>query len=196
VKNSGQRNAHGRKHATSGALWLCAALAVVALTGAGCGSGSSDTTTTTAAAGTGSGTSASAHDTAVKFAECMRANGVGGFPDPDAAGKLTIDEVANGSSLDTSSAAFKQAISACKDLEPPGFTGRKATAQEQDARLQFARCVRRNGVKDFPDPARDAPLVDTNRIPSSATPAGMRSLNAAMRKCGSYAAMAGVRAGQ
>jgi hypothetical protein len=170
---------------------------MVALTAAGCGSGSSSgTTTATAPAGTGSGTSASAHEKAVKFAECMRANGVGGFPDPDAAGTLTIDEVANGSSLDTNSAAFKQAISACKDLEPPGFTGHKATAQEQAGRLQFARCVRRNGVTDFPDPARDAPLVDTNRIPSSATPAGMGSLNAAMRKCGSYAASAGVRGGQ
>jgi hypothetical protein len=196
VKNRGQRDSHGRKNATSGTLWLLAALALVALIGAGCGSASSGATTATAPAVARSGKSASAHEKAVKFAECMRTNGVGGFPDPDAAGKVTIDEVANGSSLDTSSAAFKQAISACKDLEPPGFTGHKATAQEQDARLQFARCVRRNGVKDFPDPARDAPLVDTNRIPSSATPAGMGSLNAAMRKCGSYAARAGVPAGQ
>src|SRR5579875_3096072 len=28
---------------------------------------------------------------AVKFAECMRANGVKAFPDPDASGQLTID---------------------------------------------------------------------------------------------------------
>jgi hypothetical protein len=37
--------------------------------------------------------------------------------------KNAIDAVANGSSLDISSAAFKQAMSACQDLEPPGFTG-------------------------------------------------------------------------
>jgi hypothetical protein len=53
------------------------------------------------------------------FADCMRDNGVSAFPDPDASGELTIDAVANGSSLDTNTAAFKQAISACKDLQPP-----------------------------------------------------------------------------
>jgi hypothetical protein len=177
------------------ALWPLAALVGVVLIGAGCGGGSGDHAATTGAAGSGAG-HASAHAKAVKFAECMRANGVSDFPDPDAAGRLTIDEVANGSSLDTSSAAFERAMGACKELEPAGFTGHKATATEQDARLRFAQCVRDNGVTDFPDPTRDAPLVDTNKIPSSATPAGMSNLNAAMRKCSSYAAKAGVRAGQ
>ena len=92
------------------------------------------------------------HEKAVKFAECMRANGVSAFPDPDASGELTIDAVANGSSLDTSTAAFEQAISACKDLEPPGFTGHERSAQQQEAALEFAQCIRDNGVKDFPDP--------------------------------------------
>ncbi len=178
------------------ALWPLAALVAVVLIGAGCsGGGSGDDAATTGTPSSGAG-HASAHEKAVKFAECMRANGVSDFPDPDPAGRLTIDEVANGSSLDTSSAAFARAMSACKDLEPAGFTGHKATATEQDARLQFAQCVRDNGVKDFPDPTRDAPLVDTDKIPSSATPAGMSNLNAAMRKCSAYAAKAGVRAGQ
>jgi hypothetical protein len=56
----------------------------------------------------------------VKFAEWMRANGVSAFPDLNASGELTIDGIASGSSVDTSSAAFEQALSACKDLEPPG----------------------------------------------------------------------------
>ena len=65
----------------------------------------------------------------MKFAECMRDNGVREFPDPDASGELTIDGVVNGSSLDPSSAAWKQAIGACKDLQPPGFTGHKRKRQ-------------------------------------------------------------------
>ena len=65
-------------------------------------------------------------------------------------------------------AAFKQAISACKDLEPPGFTGTTRTPEQQQAALEFAQCIRDNGVKDFPDPATDGPLIDTNRIPSTA----------------------------
>ena len=47
------------------------------------------------------------HAQAMKFAQCMRDNGVSEFPDPDASGAFTIDAIANGSSLDTNSAAFK-----------------------------------------------------------------------------------------
>jgi hypothetical protein len=149
-----------------------------------------------ASTGSSGGNTTTNRDQAVKFAECMRANGVREFPDPDASGQLTIDAIANGSSLDTNSAAFKQAISACKDLEPPGFTGGKRSPEQQKAALKFAQCVRDHGVKDFPDPAPDAPLVDTNRIPSAARPGGISILNAAMQKCGDFAAAAGVTGGK
>ena len=95
----------------------------------------------------------------------MRKNGVSDFPDPDASGDLTIDGVVNGSSVNPDGAAWKQAIGACKGLQPPGFTGSKATPKQMSARLKFAECIRENGVKDFPDPTKDGPLVDTNRIP-------------------------------
>ena len=170
-------------------LWPLAALAMIAVIVAGCGNGSAGT-------GSGGNSTAATHEKAVKFAECMRANGVSAFPDPNASGELTIDAVANGSSLDTDTAAFKQAMSACKDLEPPGFTGGKVTDQQRKARLKFAQCVRENGVKDFPDPANDEPLVDTRKIPSAATPGGMSILNAAMHKCGDFAAAAGVTGGR
>jgi hypothetical protein len=124
----------------------------------------------------------------------MRDNGVREFPDPDASGQLTIDGVLNGSSLDPSTAAWKQAVSACKDLEPPGFTGHKRTAQQQEAALKFAQCIRENGVKDFPDPTPDGPLIDTDRIPSLAgkDPRSDPGLTAAMQKCRDAASAAGV----
>ena len=171
---------------------LLAALAMLAVIVAGCSNGSAGTGNSTATSGGNS--TATKHEKAVKFAECMRANGVSAFPDPNASGELTIDAVANSSSLDTSSAAFAQALSACKDLEPPGFTGHARTAQEQEAALEFAQCIRDHGVKDFPDPAIDEPLVDTRRIPSAARPGGMSILNAAMQKCDASAA--GVRGSQ
>jgi hypothetical protein len=153
-----------------------------------------------APAGSGSGSSggggdptATAHEKGVKFAECMRRNGVSKFPDPGASGKLTIDAVANGSSLDPSTPAFKQAISACKDLEPAGFTGGKRSSAQQSAALTFARCIRANGVPDFPDPIPNGPLVDTNRIPSAAQSGGMAILQSAMQKCRDAAAAAGVQ---
>jgi hypothetical protein len=168
-----------------------AALAIVALL-----SGASSN----AAAQTG--TSSSGNNTAhtdqqaTKFAQCMRANGVSEFPDPDASGTLTIDGIANGSSLDTNSAAFKQAIAACKNLQPPGFTGHKRTAQEQENALKFAQCIRDNGVKDFPDPAPDAPLIDTSRMPGDPAARSIPALREAMEKCRDLAANAGVSGGR
>ena len=132
----------------------------------------------------------------MKFAECMRKNGVREFPDPDASGTLTIDGIANRSSVDTSSAAFKQAIAACKDLQPPGFTGRKRSPEQQQAALKFAQCIRDNGVKDFPDPAPDGPLIDTSRMPGSPGARSIPGLDAAMQKCRDLAANAGAVGGR
>jgi hypothetical protein len=172
--------------------WLAGAIAIVAVT-AGCGStGGNHGASPPDTGGSGASTSTT-RAKAVKFAECMRSNGLGGFPDPHASRALTIDAVANGSSLNTSSGTFKHALSTCKHLEPAGFTGNQRSPQEQTAALAFAHCVRENGVRDFPDPSKTDPLVDTDRIPSAAKPGGLTILNAAMRKCGRYAAAAGVR---
>jgi hypothetical protein len=169
-----------------------AALAIVALMGTACGSAENGNTSTgslgtgsTSTASTASSKTATNREKAMKFAACMRDNGVTKFPDPNASGELTIDAVANGSSLDTSTPAFQKAISACKDLEPPGFTGHARSAQQQEHALEFAQCMRDNGVKDFPDPTRDGPLIDTTRIPSAAG-RGARDIpgfQAAVAKC-------------
>ena len=182
---------------------------MVALLSAGCsnapagtGTGSSGGNTNAAAApaetgiGSSGGNTAATRAQAVKFAECMRANGVKQFPDPDASGQLTIDGIANGSSLDTNSAVFKQANSACKDLQPAGFVGHKRTAQEQENALKFAQCIRDNGVKDFPDPGPDDALIDTSRMPGNPNGRSIPGLQAAMQKCRDLAANAGVVAGR
>jgi hypothetical protein len=171
-----------------------AALALIAMVVLISACGSSAPTATGTGSSSGGNNTATNHEKAVKFADCMRNNGVSAFPDPPASGELTIDGVANGSSLDTNSPAFKQAISACKNLEPSGFTGQKATPQQMDARLKFAQCMRENGVNDFPDPTPNGPLIDTNRIPSLAgkDPRTDPGLNAAMHKCRDFATAAGV----
>jgi len=190
--------------------WWLAALVMLTLIVAGCSNASAGTGTasggnqnaapTPAGRGSSGGTTAAATTTAfgqaVKFAACMRTNGVSQFPDPGASGTFTIDAIANGSSLDTNSAAFKQAMSACRNLEPPGFTGGQRSPEQQQAALKFAQCIRNNGVTDFPDPAPDGPLVDTNRIPSAATSGGKSLLRAAMQKCRDFSAAAGVTGGQ
>ena len=171
-----------------------AALAIVALismTSAGCGSNeaseSGTASSTGAASGTGSTsagttntgatTKLTAHEKAVKFAECMRANGVPHFPDPDPKGDFNFG-------VDVTVDVWLKAIDACKALKPPGALSAKRTPKEQSASLRFAQCVRDHGVKDFPDPVNGEPLIDTYKIPSSNKPGGMTILNAATDKCG------------
>ncbi len=181
-------------------LWLLVAFALLALISAGCSSALAGTGSSGNGAApvdsSGGNNSAANGEQAYKFAQCMRDNGVSQFPDPNASGQLTIDQIVNGSSLDPNSTAWKKAISACKDLEPAGFTGSKRTPEQQQAAIKFAQCIRDNGVKDFPDPDPNGPLVDTNRIPSASRNSGMSMLRAAMKKCSGYAAAAGVTGGR
>jgi hypothetical protein len=165
------------------------ALALVALIGlisAGCGSNAPSKTGTASSTGTGGDKHATDQDKAVKFAECIREHSVPDFPDPDAKGEFVYG-------VSVSPAVWQKAVDACKDLQPPGALSAKRSPKQQTASLKFAQCVRDNGVKDFPDPANGEPLVDTRRIPSTDRNGGMSMLNAAMQKCGQYAAAAGVR---
>jgi hypothetical protein len=164
----------------SRAVRLPALLATAALIGAGCGSNAPSETAT------GGARKATGQDKAVKFAECIREHGVPHFPDPDAKGEFNFG-------VDVSPAVWKKAVDACKDLQPPGTLSSKRTPKQQSASLEFAQCIRDNGVKDFPDPATGEPLVNTNRIPSAATDGGMSILNAAMQKCRDLGAEAGAQ---
>ena len=157
---------------------------LIGLITAGCGSSASSKTGTTSSTGTtstgtgssGANTKLTARDKAVKFAECIRAHGVSDFPDPDAKNQFEYG-------VSVSPAVWKQATTACKDLQPPGTLSAKRTPKQQSASLRFAQCVRDHGVKDFPDPVNGDPLIDTTKIPSSNKPGGMTILNAATHKC-------------
>ena len=158
--------------------WPLAALATVALIGAGCSDSPAEKgTASTASSSSTPDKKLTARDKAVKFAECIRTHGVSDFPDPNAKNQFEYG-------VSVSKAVWTQAVEACKDLQPPGTLSAKRTPKQQSASLRFAKCIRDNGVKDFPDPVNGEPLVDTYKIPSSNTPGGMDILNAAMQKCG------------
>src|SRR5258708_33130099 len=118
----------------------------------------------------------------MNWPHCMRDNGVSQCPDPDASGALTIDQVANGSSVDPNSATFKQALTACKDLEPAGFMGQARSAQQQEAALKFAQGMRDNGVKDLPYPAPTGHLIQQNQTHTSGRVAGRSVLHTCNNK--------------
>lgn len=113
--------------------WLAAVALLTAGLLAGCGGSSGDDAG--ASRGSASG------DSAVRFAECMRENGVPDFPDP-VDGRITM------SSAQAGSAAMRAAQEACQELAPHG----RANPRMQEQLLAFCQCMRDNGVPDFPDP--------------------------------------------
>jgi hypothetical protein len=150
-------------------LTVLALIAMVVLISA-CGS--------SAPAGTSGGDpTATAHAKAVKFAECIRSNGVSEFPDPNSSGQFAYGIPSQSSPLDPSSAAWQHAIGACKTLEPPTFMPTSFTPTQRSARLKFAQCVRANGVPDFPDPTATGPLIDVSHASS------IPGLQATIQKC-------------
>ncbi|MEV3874437.1 hypothetical protein [Streptomyces sp. NPDC049906] len=80
------------------------------------------------------------------YAKCMREKGVANFPDPNEQGLLNID----GSKVDMKSSQAQAADKACKTLLPPMEA--KAPAEVQEASVEYAKCMRKNGVPKFPDP--------------------------------------------
>ena len=125
---------------------------------------------------------------AEKFSQCMRTNGISAFPDPNSSGQLTIDGIANGTSLNPNTPAFQQALSVCKDLEPPGFMGSQRTPAQQEAALKFAQCMRDNGITNFPDPTPNGPIINVNGAHS------IPGFQAAEQKCSAiYAGQLGLQ---
>jgi hypothetical protein len=164
-----------RKRRPLAALGLIAMVVLISACGssapAGTGSGGGG------GGGGGGDPTASAHAKAVKFAECIRSNGVSEFPDPDASGQFAYGIPSYSSPLNPSSAAWQHAIGACKTLEPPRFMPTQFTPKQLSARLKFAQCVRANGVPDFPDPTATGPLVNVSN--GSSIP----GLHATIQKC-------------
>ena len=105
---------------------------------------------------------------AVKFAECMRDNGVSAFPDPDASGTLTIDAVANGSSLDTSTRGVQAGHQRVQGPGAAGVHGQQAGPPAAGGGPPVRPVHPRQRRDGLPRPRPNGPLVDTNRIPSSA----------------------------
>src|SRR5437764_6625480 len=130
-----------------------AALAMLVFAVAGCSS-TPDRTATGNGDSTPSSSGATAHDKAVKFTECMHANGVHDFPDPNAAGEFPNYGVS------VSPAQWSRALAACKELQPPGSLSAKLTPKQLSNAVKFAQCMRAHGVKDFPDPVNGQPLLD------------------------------------
>ncbi|RAY14650.1 hypothetical protein DPM19_12890 [Actinomadura craniellae] len=111
--------------------------------------GGSDAPSGASGAAAGGGSAGTSSDPYVKFAQCMRQNGVPDWPDPVDGTKFRMPR----GKIDPNSPEFKAASQACKPLAPPGWGGEsRQDPAVQAGMLKYAQCMRKNGVPDFPDP--------------------------------------------
>ena len=140
--------------------WIAIAV-LVGAAAAGCGS-----------AGTSGGTVTNAHNLALQYAQCMRANGVPNFPD----GPITP-----ASGINPQSPAFESAQNECKKyLRSSGHPPPVPASVRREA-LRFANCVRANGVPNFPDPGPNGAIQFSLGSPIPQSPAFQRAQNACRR---------------
>lgn len=91
-------------------------------------------------------------DAALTYSQCMREHGLSEFPDADAEGRIRLKL----GTIDPESAVFRAASAACRPLAPAGWGDAEAGPGDEEVMLRFARCMRENGVPDYPDPDPNA----------------------------------------
>ncbi len=127
------------------------AVAAVSLLAAGCG-GRSPTTAATTTTATQNG--------ALAYAGCMRSHGVPNFPDPTSSGGNQKEAVIS-ALQEVSNSLAQAAQTACMHVNggSPGTGPSAAQSQTHTAAmLAFARCMRRRGFANFPDPTAQGQL--------------------------------------
>ena len=134
---------------------LVAGLGVVAVSLTACGGSPSN-----GVAGLGSTTTTSASSAAqtplaaaLKYANCMRSNGVTNYPDPTISGRpQSLNQI------DPNSPAFLKAYAACRKDAPKGGIGPPApTVAQLRFGLALAQCMHKHGFPQFPEPLATAP---------------------------------------
>jgi hypothetical protein len=140
----------GMKGASRGTPWLLTAVLAVLL--AACGQGAGTSTAT-------SSPSSDSRDAALLYAQCMRSNGVPGFPDPDANGRFSLSHGEGG--VDQDDPTFRAAAEACRALAPSGEHEQFGDPVFVEQMREFSQCMRDNGLPDFPDPDADGRLRGT-----------------------------------
>lgn len=120
----------------------------VLLLSAACSSGPSSSSDPTA------GTSAY-YRAAVAYAQCVRANGVPNFPDPNSQGVFAVKN----NDTQAEEAQLHTAENTCKHLLPNGGQQTKNQQQQTVSKLlQFSQCMRSHGLPSFPDPKSNGSL--------------------------------------
>jgi hypothetical protein len=133
----------------------------LALTLTGCGGdegGSGVASAGGAKKGAAAGEGLSKEEMGMKFAQCMRDNGVD-MEDPKPGEGIQL-KVKGGPEK---KAAMDKAMEACRKYSPEANRTGAPDPKAQQRAQEFAECMRENGVKDFPDPDPNQPGIRIER---------------------------------
>jgi hypothetical protein len=104
-------------------------------------------------------TQSEAQQDVVRFADCMRSNGVSNFPDPTTSPREFKFSLSP-NSVNAQSPSFRSAETTCQHLLPsPRGQSAAHTRAQIAAFLAFARCIRSHGFLNFPDPTSSGQLT-------------------------------------
>lgn len=122
------------------------------------------------------GASLSPEQRQLKFAQCMRANGVD-MPDPDPNGNPGMVKI------DRGDPKFEAAYEKCKEFAPFGNGDRTLSPQDQQRMLDLTKCMREHGINmPDPDPNQGGIKIDKNSGINPDDP----KFKAAMEACRQY----------
>jgi hypothetical protein len=94
----------------------------------------------------------------IRFASCMRSNGVPKFPDPTTSGGSVHISIKSNSGINPASPSFQAAQTTCGKLVPGGGPGsEKPSAATEAQMLAISECMRAHRVNRFPDPTTTPP---------------------------------------
>ncbi len=123
----------------------------------------------------------------IKWQQCLRDQGID-VEINSAEGKNNV-KIKPGDGSDPKKA--EAAMEKCKQYAPNGGEGAKADPQAEEAMRKFAKCMRDNGVPNFPDPSANGGIMmnkDSGIDPESDT------FKAAQQKCESLMPRPSMRA--
>jgi hypothetical protein len=126
---------------------------VLAVTACGTAKGSDIPTANGASTGASAAASLSSEEIqqrAIKFAQCMREQGID-MPDPSADDVRVDDNAVNQDKMNA-------ATEACRQYMPSGGELRKPSTEEIENSRKFSQCMREHGLANFPDPGADGGL--------------------------------------
>ncbi|GGN68099.1 hypothetical protein GCM10010112_32120 [Actinoplanes lobatus] len=120
-------------------------------------------------------------DAPLKYAKCMREQGMAWFPDPPAPGQAQSLNIPQG----LPDGAFEAAEEACRQWAPNSSEkGAGPTAEDIEKLRAVSQCMRENGVPEFPDPKADGSMMlDEDTLKKLSSKPGEAIFDAAEKKC-------------